>query len=220
MASPPRLHVLLARDTPIGLILRRGPTQWYHLIRWHTDTDALEPGAWFRGRLYEERCDLSPDGKLFLYFALQGRKFGTSYTGSWTAVSRAPWLHALALWPHGSTWGGGGYFAGRRQVVVFGGDLRTHPDHPAIGLEVATGWRPATFRSEEWAGRDHAGDIVFTREGRLFRTRAGRIREIADFRDLAPDPQPAPAWARAPLTPWSDARPRKPGGRKPGGSIS
>jgi hypothetical protein len=48
----------------------------------------------------------SPDGELLLYFALQGSRWQTSYRGSWTAVSRVPWLHALALWPQGDTWGG------------------------------------------------------------------------------------------------------------------
>jgi hypothetical protein len=72
MSVPPRLFVVLAREAPIGVILRRGPAAWYHVILWHTDTDHFERGAWFKGRIYEERCDLSPDGQLFLYFALQG----------------------------------------------------------------------------------------------------------------------------------------------------
>ena len=69
---PCRLFVIHAREQPVALILRRGPARWYHLISWRTDTDTFEHGAWFRGRIYEDRCDLSPDGELFLYFALQG----------------------------------------------------------------------------------------------------------------------------------------------------
>ena len=67
------------------------------MILWHTDTDEFEHGAWFKGRIYEERCDLSADGQLFLYFALQGSRWRTSYKGSWTAVSRPPWLQALVF---------------------------------------------------------------------------------------------------------------------------
>ena len=90
-ARPPcRLFVIPAREADVALILRRGPASWYHLILWHTDTDTFDHGAWFRGRIYEERCDLSPDGQLFVYFALQGRKWGSEYKGSWTAVSRPP----------------------------------------------------------------------------------------------------------------------------------
>src|SRR5262249_44616225 len=72
---PCRLHVLLAREAPVAVILRRGPSAWYQVILWRTDRDTFEDGAWFKGRLYEERCDLSPDGELLLYFALQGSRW-------------------------------------------------------------------------------------------------------------------------------------------------
>jgi hypothetical protein len=82
---PCRLFVIHAREKPVALILRRGPARWYHLIAWRTDTDTFEHGAWFRGRIYEDRCDLSPDGELFLYFALQGSRWAT---GSMSFLSR------------------------------------------------------------------------------------------------------------------------------------
>jgi hypothetical protein len=215
-----RLHVVLAREAPVAVILRRGPSAWYQVILWHTDRDRFEDGAWFKGRLYEERCDLSPDGQLFLYFALQGARWRTSYKGTWTAVSRPPWLHALVLWPQGDTWGGGGRFIGKRKVALFTGlPLATHPDHPLVGLEAvnATGTiaGPSSFlrtatrdRDAEWSGRDQAGEEVFTSKGRLFRRRRGRDLELADFRGRTPDPQPAPDWATAPLPPLP--RPRRP----------
>jgi hypothetical protein len=207
-APSPRLFVILARDAPVGLVLRRGPASWYHLVRWHTADDRFESGAWFHGRLYEERCDLSPDGELFLYFAMQGSRFRTSYKGTWTAVSRAPWLHALVLWPHGDTWGGGGRFIAPRKVALRTGmPLTTHPDHPLVGLEAvpasaAEGGAPLLFeglREKEWSGHDHSGARVFTSAGKLFRERKGREAEIADFNGLSPDPQPPPDWATRPL---------------------
>jgi hypothetical protein len=207
MSMPPRLFVVLAREAPVGVILRRGPAAWYHVVLWHTDTDLFEHGAWFKGRIYEERCDLSPDGQLFLYFALQGSRWRTSYRGTWTAVSRPPWLHALVLWPQGDTWGGGGRFVGKRKVALWTGmPLVTHPDHPLVGLEAVSGSRATTgdlpgsdLREKEWSGRDLAGDPVFTSEGKLFRKRARRTIELADFNGLKPDPQPAPGWATRPL---------------------
>ena len=66
-----RLFVIPARDVAKAVIIRRGPSAWHHLIAWDTKRDVFEHGAWFRGRIYPERCDLSPDGELFLYFALQ-----------------------------------------------------------------------------------------------------------------------------------------------------
>jgi hypothetical protein len=207
MSVPPRLFVILAKEAPIGVILRRGPAAWYHVILWHTDTDEFEHGAWFKGRLYEERCDLSPDGQLFLYFALQGSRWRTSYKGSWTAVSRPPWLQALVLWPQGDTWGGGGRFTAKRKVALWTGlPLVTHPDHPLVGLEAVGGSRadaadlaPSDLPDKEWSGRDLAGEHVFTSAGKLFRKRGRRTMELADFNGLKPDPQPAPEWASRPL---------------------
>jgi len=214
VSTPPRLFVVLARETPVAVILRRGPAAWYHVILWHTDTDRFEPGAWFKGRIYEERCDLSPDGQLLLYFALQGSRWRTSYKGTWTAVSRPPWLHALVLWPHGDTWGGGGRFVDKRKVALWTGmPLATHPDHPLVGLEAVSGSRAdagnlpkSDLREKEWSGRDLAGDHVFTSEGKLFRRRGRRTIELAEFNGLTPDPQPAPEWAARPLPPLPSRR--------------
>jgi hypothetical protein len=216
MSVPPRLFVILAHEAPVGVILRRGPAAWYHVILWHTDTDRFEHGAWFKGRIYEERCDLSPDGQVFLYFALQGSRWRTTYKGSWTAVSRPPWLQALVLWPQGDTWGGGGRFVGPRKVALWTGfPHATHPDHPLAGLDVVTGSRAdagdsffscGALRDKEWSGRDLAGDHVFTSEGRLMRRHGGRTRELADFNGLRPDPQPAPDWAARPLSPLPSRR--------------
>ena len=67
--APCRLFVYLASEAPIGVVLRRGPSAWTRLSVWHTDTDTFEHGQWFRGRVYERRSDVSPDGALFAYFA-------------------------------------------------------------------------------------------------------------------------------------------------------
>jgi hypothetical protein len=208
-----RLFVIPARDRPRAVILRRGPSAWAHVIVWDTDRDNFDHGAWFRGRIYEDRCDVSPDGELFLYFALQGSRWKTSYRGSWTAVSRPPWLHALTLWPQGDTWGGGGRFVSNRKVELQGSRLVTHPDHPVVGLEAAAG-AAGRQRSQEnvedsdWAGRDHAGALIYTRAGKLFRRRKLADVELADFGGLTPDPQPPPSWAIRPLPPLK-RRPRR-----------
>jgi hypothetical protein len=52
---------------------------------------------------------LSPDGKYLIYFARGGRRHAET-KGSWTAVSRAPWLKAVTLWGKGDCWQGGGLF--------------------------------------------------------------------------------------------------------------
>ncbi|MFO0774023.1 MAG: hypothetical protein U0172_05090 [Nitrospiraceae bacterium] len=76
---------------------------------WDRRTDRFTLGQWFKGRIYERRCDLSPDGTHLLYFALDG-KWQELSQGSWSAISRAPYLKALAFFPKGDCWQGGGLF--------------------------------------------------------------------------------------------------------------
>jgi hypothetical protein len=90
--APCRLSVFLAREAPIGVILRRGPSEWAQLVRWDRDTDTFEPGQWFHGRVYKRRCDLSADGRLFIYFAAKHgpRRDDDDVGEAWTAISRPP----------------------------------------------------------------------------------------------------------------------------------
>ena len=53
-----RLHVLLARDTPMGLVIRRGPSKSVATILWNRETDDFQVGQWLKGRIYERRCDV------------------------------------------------------------------------------------------------------------------------------------------------------------------
>jgi hypothetical protein len=117
----PRLHVLLARDAPVGLILRRGPSKSVATIGWDRRRDEFQLGQWLRGRIYERRCDLSPDGKYFIYFAANGR-WNSESKGSWSAISRAPYLKAIAFFPKGDCWHGGGLWTGKREYWLNGGD--------------------------------------------------------------------------------------------------
>lgn len=106
---PARLHVLLARDAKVGLIIRRGPSKSVCTIGWDRKLGKFKLGQWMRGRIYERRCDLSPDGHLFIYFAMNGH-WDSETKGSWTAISRAPYLKAISLYAKGDCWHGGGLF--------------------------------------------------------------------------------------------------------------
>lgn len=114
---PPRLHVMLARTADVGVILRRGPSKSVCSILWDRRKDRFETGQWLRGRIYERRSDLSPDGKYLIYFAMNGR-WSSRTKGSWTAISRAPYLKAIALFGKGDCWHGGGMFTGRRTYWI------------------------------------------------------------------------------------------------------
>lgn len=105
----PRLFVVTSPASPHAVILRRGPSGQVASLGWNRDTDEVVLGQWLKGRIHEFRCDLSPDGQHFVYFAGNGNP-DTPSGGWWTAVSRAPYLHALHFFPQDSAWHGGGAF--------------------------------------------------------------------------------------------------------------
>jgi hypothetical protein len=109
-----RLYAILARKSPEAVIFRRGPSKSVLLVKWNTANDTFEFGQWLRGRIYERRCDLSPEGDLLLYFAAKYK----GPIGSWSAISRPPYLKALAFWPKGDGWGGGGHFESQTRVAL------------------------------------------------------------------------------------------------------
>ena len=163
--SPCRLFVVFARDADVGVILRRGPSKWVQVIKWNTRRDTFEDGAWFHGRIYEHSCDVSPDGRLFVYLAAkQHRPRSDGHLYTWTAVSRPPWLHALALWSHPYGVYGGGRFDSNSHLTLwssFWGELYAVPGHPSLhGLMVeqenyeTPKASPVEIAGPSWTGRD------------------------------------------------------------------
>ncbi len=101
------------------MVIRRGPSRFVATLLWNRDDDSFQMGQWLKGRIYERRCDLSPNGEFFLYFAMNG-KWQSEVKGSWSAISRAPFLKALALFPKGDCWQGGGLWTGKYQYWLNG----------------------------------------------------------------------------------------------------
>jgi hypothetical protein len=132
-----RLFPIFARRSHTAVVFRRGPSKWVQVIRWNTKTDAFELGQWFHGRIYELRCDLSPDGSLLVYFAqkISARSLkDKEYTYAWTAISKPPYLTALALWPKGDCWNGGGLFESDKKLLLYHLEkTKPHPDHKPPG---------------------------------------------------------------------------------------
>ncbi|MEM9244371.1 MAG: hypothetical protein AAGA67_01305 [Cyanobacteria bacterium P01_F01_bin.153] len=106
---PARLHVIIARNANRAIVFRRGPSKYVCTVLWNMDNDEFSVGQWLKGRIYERRSDISPHGKYLIYFALNGR-WSSPTGGSWTAISRAPWLRAITLLGKGDGWHGGGLF--------------------------------------------------------------------------------------------------------------
>jgi hypothetical protein len=85
------LSVIRARDVPIALVFRRGPTKQVRMVRWDMRTDEFQRGQWFAGRVYPYACELSPDGT---YVDYQGTRRGNT----WRAITKLPYFTPLAVW--------------------------------------------------------------------------------------------------------------------------
>lgn len=122
------LFCILPRNGSSAVIFRRGPSKHVLLIKWDLKKDTFLQGQWLKGRIYERRCDLSPKGDKLIYFAADWKL--RKGPGSWTAISNPPYLSALALWPNGSAWGGGGLFDTELTVLL---------NHDTFEMELSKG---------------------------------------------------------------------------------
>ena len=156
-----RLFAILARDGRSAVVFRRGPSRRVLVLRWWLADDRIEEGQWFNGRIYEHRCDLSPDGELLIYFAANWR----APLQSWTAISRPPYLTALVLWPKGDAWGGGGVFdsataIGLNHLSTDGAQLprqqaKWHPLGPLASNVIAKRYRVERWSEQAGRGEDN-----------------------------------------------------------------
>lgn len=108
----------------MGVLLRRGPSDLFQLLTWDLNTDEVTSGQWLSSRVHFERCDLSPNGKLLIYFAANYKPKADWQEHSYTAISRPPFFTALALWFKGPTYNGGGLFESDNSVAI--NDLPSH----------------------------------------------------------------------------------------------
>ena len=196
ISSPARLHFLLARDKPIGVILRRGPSGWVRLTRWCTETDTFEPGQWLHARVRENCCDLSPSGKHFAYTAEKPTRTqaATSYGEQWAAVSRPPWFTALALWPlDGPSARGIRFITNRRVMISPGFNLMPHAPHPDH--------KPPTWLKDSSLGilgTLLGGRPIQTRDKQIIGSKPDPSKQFA----LALQPLPQTARRKKPTQPW------------------
>ncbi len=143
-AVPPRIHVVLARESDAGIVIARVRTQEDCTIG-GTGRDRFEVGQWLRARLYPFRSDLSPDGTQFVSFVFDGRRLAQGESEAYTAVSRAPYLKALVLWPQRDTYAGGGLFLDDQTLWANGceaqeGDMRGPSRLSVVGPPAELPW--------------------------------------------------------------------------------
>jgi hypothetical protein len=216
--TPPRLFGIPALDAPVVAVFRRGPSSWMSVGRWDIASMTYEQGSWLRGTIYPQRCDLSPDGRWLCYFALKGSarwNLGMTYV----AISKLPWLTALAGWSTGGTWTRGLHFERDPSLwqVTDPDEGELAPLRGRVGLAVTApasfaverrrGWRevagtPPRAPTDLWDERRVAdlrlakprpGDAAATLEvtGEYAAFREAARTSAASYRVLAP-PEPTP----------------------------
>jgi hypothetical protein len=148
--SMPRLFGIPALDAPVVAVLRRGPSDWMSVGRWDVSSMSYEQGSWLRGTIYPQRCDLSPDGRWLCYFALKGSA-RWSLGATYIAISKLPWLSALAGWGTCGTWTRGLHFERDPSVwrVSDPDEGELAPLRGRVGLAVTA---PASFAVERRRG--------------------------------------------------------------------
>jgi hypothetical protein len=209
VAVEPRIDILFAAESPQALILRRGPSDWVHVLTWDTSTDVVTRGAWFHGRIDASRCSLSPDGQLLIYFAVCHRKTSRWPLGfAWTAISKPPWLTALVRWTQSDTWAGGGSFCGNSSVLLNFSKWRhwvLRRGHIPKTFTVffapksssnSSATLPAKCSYDNAVGFDQQGLGFALQNTCLVRQAGDKIVKIVDFSNMSPDPQPSPQSAR------------------------
>ncbi|MFM9938298.1 MAG: hypothetical protein ACKVP7_02230 [Hyphomicrobiaceae bacterium] len=148
-----RIYAVLARNGLSAVVFRRGPSKQVCMLRWWLRSDKLDIGQWFKGRVYERRSDLSPDGELLVYLAAK-------HTGLnvWNAISRPPYFTALALWSNLGTWGGGGLFETDRSL-----GLNTPHQQPSIHGDFKLPKNFNVTRVADWGGSGEDNPIEHAR---------------------------------------------------------
>lgn len=115
----PKVYVLMTPNNSKSIILRRGPSKMFFTIGWDRDDDTFLYGQWLKGRIYPYRCDISFDGKYWLYFAMGKR--GNTYTG----LAKYPYLKALDFYGKNDAWNGGGLFYDQKTYWL--NEISSHP---------------------------------------------------------------------------------------------
>ncbi|MCP5158616.1 MAG: hypothetical protein H6975_04240 [Gammaproteobacteria bacterium] len=95
-------------------------------MNYEKEIENLEIGSLFYGKIYPNRCDLSPDGTYFIYFAMgKSQKQYDKRLYCWTGVCVPPNIKAIKLFAHKDTWGGGGRFINDNTIYISPGQ---YPD--------------------------------------------------------------------------------------------
>jgi len=147
----PRVYCVTDPEARVAAIFEKRSGKWWRISRWDLSAGTYQNGAWFQGSLYPTRADLSPGGRWLSYFALKYQPRLWAAGATYNAVSRLPWLKALAAWRESGTYSYGYHFVSDRAVWDVGNPTvgNAAPCRKVFGM---TFIQPAQFSNERRRG--------------------------------------------------------------------
>ena len=121
MKTIPKIRGYVADEKNKIVFLYRRSNKITYLIflDYQKGTETIQIGSLFYGRIYPNRCDISPDGTYFLYFAMgKSQQQYNKKLYCWTGICIPPNITAKMLFAHGDTWGGGGRFIDNKTIFI------------------------------------------------------------------------------------------------------
>lgn len=120
------------------------------MITWNLENDTLEYGQWLKKKVRPERCDLSPEGRYFIYL-IDCFEQGDSRT----VICKPPYWSALTAWEHGDPLfgAGGGLFTEEHSVLLnWHCPLEPHEKWPSLS-QLEIGYFKAPEKYNLWKGQ-------------------------------------------------------------------
>ena len=121
METIPKIRGYIAeqKNKIVFLYRRSNKVTYLALLDYQGKKESIQIGSRFYGRIYPNRCDISPDGRYFLYFAMgKSQQQYNQKLYCWTGICNPPDIKAELLFAHNDTWGGGGRFLDEKTIFI------------------------------------------------------------------------------------------------------
>lgn len=204
--APARLIGYFAKSAPVCIILRRGPSRYTLMIKWHTDTDVFEVGQWIRGKV--NSFSMTSTGTHAAIGIMGGisRKTDENDDGQHAVVCRPPYFSALEIKFGGLCCYYFTFDPDDHLDATSGGTREVHAEDscPFLPRSEHLPWNsehpscrsPFIDATKGPArGNDQSGREIIFDSGKIFAIENGEPRLLFDTNPLKFTPVEPPAWA-------------------------
>ena len=204
--APARLSGYFAKDAPVCIILRRGPSRYTLMIKWHTDTDVFEVGQWISGAI--QGFSMSSTGSHASLDVMGGKLRKQSLPDEfwqYSLVCRPPYFSALEV-RFGVLTQTYIALSAEDQIDYNGGILKVNAKDkcpfPEVSAPLAWMYDGVVFGTPfcdatqgPAKGTDQSGREILFDSGKIFAIENGDPRLLFDTNPLQFSQVEPPAWA-------------------------